>query len=276
MPIDIALQVYAESQVDDAVVHISEAITQTGYSQPYSIGYDAFDEALMGGVRDGDLVVITGLSGEGKTTLAQNISVNLSHELFPSVWFSYEMIVNNLYAKFKEIGADDEDFLIYTPKRNTTGNVGWIKKKTKEAIDKFNAKFVFIDHIDFLSPTNLQTGDQHRVVLRNICMELKNMAIDMNIVVFLIAHVKKVQGREIEMQDIAESSGIYQLADTVVSVARSYKTEKKNKHGVEERVQLTDNSGVMTILKNRITGKRVAVTYYVDHNKINVWTQPAT
>ena len=268
-----AISELKEVQTIDPVVHISEACENDGvYTEPQSIGYPAFDgkvvenNGMLGGVRAGDLAVVTGLSGQGKTTFLQNISVNLSQSLCPTIWFSYEVIMDNLYAKFKNMGGNEEDFLIYTPKKNTTGQLDWIKEKIREGQEKFNTQYVFIDHLDYLTPTNLRTSDQHRMVLKQICTELKNLAIDLEVSIFLVAHVKKVQGREVEMQDIAESSGIYQLADFVFCVER--KTEIMMLGG-QKSEQFTDLSSVR-MLKNRITGDLGKMEFRLNRNNIIV------
>jgi len=265
---------FVKAKTGDEVVHIKDALQADGqFTEAYPLGYHYFDEALKGGVRSGDLVIITGVSGHGKTTLAQNISVNLSREAFPSVWFSYEVLVDNLYAKFQEMGATKLDnFLIYTPKRNTTGNLAWVKEKIREGLEEFGTKFVFIDHIDFLTPTKLSNKDQRRIILRDICQELKSLALDLKVVVFLVAHVKKVQQREVEMQDIAESSGIYQLADLVMSVQRQ---EEKQRMGETEQTVVT-NISVAKILKNRITGEQPWFKFTLENNSIMLCPQDAS
>ena len=258
---------------EDDIVHISDAVQNDGeYSEPYPTGFFEFDDAMLGGVRAGDLVIGTGLSGHGKTTLFQNITINLSKNAFPSMWFSYEVIIENLYGKFKEMGMSPEELLIYTPRRATTGNLDWVRKKIREGVEKFNTKFVFIDHIDFLTPTKSYSSDQRRIILRDICQELKGIALEFNITIFLIAHVKKVQGREVEMQDIAESSGIYQLADYVMSVTR-ITNKKKIKIGVgsdekEIDTEVMTNTSIAKILKNRLTGLQPFFTYKLEHNLI--------
>jgi archaellum biogenesis ATPase FlaH len=260
----IGLEVEGETDV----VHISEAITSEEYSVPTSIGYPVLDQAMMGGVREGDLVIITGKSGEGKTTFAQNITLNLFPVGGLSTWLSYEVMVNNLYAKFRQMSEakrlDIKSVPIFTPRRLASGNLTWVKERIAESIQKYNAKFVFIDHLDFISPTNLKSGDQRRMILKDICQELKTIAIELKITVFLMAHVKKVQGREIEMQDLAESSGIYQLADYVFSVQRIYK--KDNVGGVFIE-RLTDES-VVKILKNRMTGDQPFMKFLMTNNII--------
>jgi len=250
---------------DDEVVRIKDATTRGGeYTEAYSIGYDIFDDAMRGGVRAGDLVIITGISGNGKTTYAQNISVNLSKNALPSLWFSYEVVVDNLYAKFKEMGVNEEELLIYVPKRNTSGNIEWIKKKICEGREKMSTKFIFIDHIDFLTPSKLSGVDQRRIILRDICQELKTLAIELEVVIFLVAHVKKVQGREVEMQDIAESSGIFQIADYIFSISRIFNIQKME----SRKIQMASSKSMVKILKNRPFGEEPVLQCFFDNNII--------
>jgi len=102
------------------------------------------------------------------------------------------------------------------------------------------------------------------MILKQICEELKLLAIDLRITIFLIAHVKKVQGREIEMQDIAESSGIYQLADYVISISR-LKT-KENING--DIIEHDTDEGIVKVLKNRLTGKQPFFKFLMESNVI--------
>jgi archaellum biogenesis ATPase FlaH len=249
----------------DSVVHIKDATIRNGeYTTPYSIGYSVFDDALKGGVREGDLIIGTGLSGHGKTMFFLNISANLSDTKNSCLWFSYEVIVDNLYAKFKEMGYDKDGFLIYTPKQLTSGNVEWIHKKILEAKDKYDVKFVFIDHIDFLSPKKIRSSDQLRMILGAIATELKQIAIGLKIAIFLIAHVKKVQGRAIEMQDISEGSGIYKIADSIFCVQRN--SEIVDIGG--KKTEVFVDGGNIRILKNRITGEYPFMNFRLENNII--------
>jgi replicative DNA helicase len=235
------------------------------YSQPYAIGYPILDEAMKGGVREGDLIVVTGLSGCGKTTLCQNISLNLSKELLPSLWFSYEVMIDNVYAKFKEMGVPGEYFMIFTPKRNTTGQLNWVKDKIKEGFEKEFTKFVFIDHLDFILPTRLNNGDQERIIVRNICTELKEIAMELKVVIFLVAHVRKTpRDREVEMQDVAESRAAYQIPDYILVVSRNYDLEKVG----PIKIEVHNNLGMVRILKNRLTGSLVRMNFELKNNII--------
>jgi archaellum biogenesis ATPase FlaH len=245
------------------IVPIHEATERNGVmTTPFPIGYPVFDDAIKGGVREGDLIVVTGLSGHGKTTFVQNITVNLAQRALMPLWFSYEVLLDNLYAKFKDIARDE--LPIYVPKKIVSGNVEWISNKISSAIEKYGVKFVFIDHIDFLHPKQSTGLDQRRIMLKDICQELKSLAIEKKVIIFLIAHTKKVQGREVEMQDVAESSGIYQLADLLMSVNR--KTEKINDGNLV--VEVMSDVSIAKILKNRITGQCPFFVFKVNNGKI--------
>lgn len=263
------LKTFVKVKTGDIIVPIAEAISHDGYSEAYPTGFQTLDSALVatgqkiGGVRDGDLAVITGISGMGKTTFSQNIVLNMDKQAIPTLYFSYEVTIDNLYAKFKEMGISDRA-LIYTPKKNITGNISWIKEKIIEGKEKYFTKVVFIDHIDYLTPTDAKSSDQQRMRLRNICQELKTLAIDEKVIIFLMVHTKKVQGREVEMQDIAESSGIYQLADFVFSIARLSVDEEVG----NTIVNVPTNEGIIKILKNRLTGKQPYMKFEMKKNII--------
>lgn len=257
---------------ENEVVHISLAAKNNGeFSQPIAMGFSDLDNKMDGGVREGDLIVITGISGEGKTTFAQNITLKLAKDMKSSLWFSYEVIVDNLYAKFKEMsqGIEINNLPIFVPQKITSGNIGWIKEKIIKSQDYSNTQFVFIDHLDFISPNQKMSSDQKRIVIKEICTELKSLAIELKVIIFLMAHVKKVQGREVEMQDLAESSGIYQLADYVFSVQRI--KEKKNIGSVI--TELDTDLSIVKILKNRKNGKKGIMRFNMENNLIKPLTQ---
>lgn len=268
---DKALETYNKIKNDDEVLHISEVASLQGeLSEPYSLGHKIFDDAFKGGVRKGDLVVVTGISGEGKSFLLQHFTINFSKQNYKSVWFTYEISVNDLYSRFKEMGVQDNSLLAYTPKKHTTGHLTWIKEKIIEAQKKYGAQFVFIDHIEFLTPANTRSTEQYRFMLGQVCQELKTMAIELGFCVFLAVHVKKVEGRMIEMQDITESSSIYKLADIVFGIGR--KQEKvTNEFGTFDR---PTNEGIVRVLKNRVDGTQYPYMIFWVENHVIIPVNP--
>ena len=239
---------------NDQVVHIKDAIDKTNKLERYKTSFSVFDEAMRGGFKFGDLIIISGISGQGKTTFGQTLTYNFCKQGLPCLWFSYECSVEHLDNKFEEMGIADF-YYAYTPKKNTTGQLEWIKAKIKEGYIKHTTKIIFIDHIDFLVPTNLKTSDNQSIMLKNIAIELKTLAIELNVIIITMAHLKKLpQDKEPDLQDIGYSAGIFQLADYVFMVYRE-KNRKYRSFGGDDTGDVYTNNSIIKFVKNRETGQ---------------------
>ena len=77
------------------------------------------------------------------------------------------------------------------------------------------------------------------------------------IVVFLLAHTRKVRGdaQRPTIDDLKDSSGIAQEADTVLIVQRKGARRKKKKVEEDEEIQVLSTDVKIWIDKNRRTGK---------------------
>ncbi|GAG16599.1 unnamed protein product, partial [marine sediment metagenome] len=200
------------------------------------------------------------------TFLSQSMALNLAEKDYSVLYFSYEVMIDNMIAKFKETGVDINKLKIYAPKKNTSGEVDWIKKKIIEAKEKFDVKFIFIDDVDFLYPSKKTFGsNQYRHVLGAISRELKGLAIELEVVIFFMAHVRKTpQGRAIELQDIGESADLYKKADFVLAISRN--STEVNIGGLKT-VVYQDHS-TLRLLKNRISGEHPIIDLEVESGRL--------
>jgi replicative DNA helicase len=238
------------------IVKLAEASAleeKKGDEDYFPLAYSVFDKAINGGVTAGDLIVISGKSGHGKTTFAQTLTYQFDKLGIPTLWFSFEMGIQEIWKKFKLMGVTD-DFISYTPLKIGSDNIEWIEKKILEGILKFNIKVVFIDHLGFLTPkiTEKNAKDFERnfsAYLGQLVRQLKNIAREKNIIIFLMAHVRKTRD-ELDIDDLAHSVGIAQEADLVFMVERL----------MAKRTKVTDDNNVftneskITLVKNRRTG----------------------
>jgi replicative DNA helicase len=240
---------------DDPVVHIKEALDKSSKANyRFPIGFNEFNQAMNGGLKPGDLYVISGKSGQGKTTYAQTLTYNLCKQGFPCLWFSYEVSLEELDRKFEAAGIADF-YYAYTPKLNTTGKLSWIMYKIKEAKTKFKTDIVFIDHIDFLVPSNARQGDSREIALKNITIELKSLAIREKVIIVLLAHLRKLSSdKEPDMEDIGYSGGIYQNADYVVFVMREKIGDATGLAARQYTGETYSNNSIIKYVKNRETG----------------------
>ena len=228
----------------------------------YPTGFKEYDDAFMGGVKEGDLVFVTGYTGQGKTLFLQSLAFNFEKSGQPTLFFSYEVMIGELWRKFKEMGAEDT-FQAYAPEKNTIRKLDWIHQKIKDARDRFKTKIILIDHLGFLveDPKNYDANlaSNYASVLTAICRRLKTIAIDEGVIILLAGHVKKPlssQSNDATLHDIKDSSGPGQESDAVVIVSRK-KFFASSAYG-KGQPTVGDTYGKETFIKidkNRRTGQ---------------------
>lgn len=236
-----------EQQNDDEIMLVRDIAALDEYKEwdKYPMWFPVFDEALGWWMEDWDLVIISGLSWQGKTTLAQMLAINSAEQGFPVLFLSYEVMVHHLWNKFKMMNINEE-LPIFSIKKHTTGNVEWIEKKIKEAKEQALVKVVVIDHLWFLIPkqrTESIASNQAAFVWQ-IVRELKTLAKDERVIIILPVHVRKTD--DPGMNDLKDSSAISQESDVIIIVNR----EKNPLEGVGD--YYTDHT-IIKMVKNRKT-----------------------
>jgi archaellum biogenesis ATPase FlaH len=221
----------------------------------YPTGYKEYDEAFMGGFKEGDLVFLTGYTGQGKTLFCQSLCYNLIQKGHPCLFFSFEVTIGELWRKFKDMGVED-NFLAYSPEKTFVKKLDWICEKIIDARDRFQTRIIFIDHLGFLAqePKNYDQNlaQNYPTILTMICRRLKAIAVQENIVIVLAGHLKAPQNGQSNdptLHDIKDSSGIAQESDSVVIVSR-----QKKKMAYMDTGDVYENDNMIKIEKNRRTG----------------------
>ncbi len=256
------LQKVGIDQEDD--IYPIQRIKFEGLSQPFPSGFSTLDDMFLGGFRDGQLIIISGLSGHGKTELSLQITKSYSEQAIPTLWLSFEMTLNELQWKFQNMGGY-EDLLCYVPKSNISDNVKWLEDKIVEAITLFDTKIVFIDNLDFIT-IDKQEGDDKLTAQKRITGMLKKIAIEYEIIIFLNAHTTKLEeGKEPRMQNLYGASEVYKLADVVLFIHRLREEVRRG----EQALEFTNESKII-VDKNRLTGKLGSFRMYFKDNQFKL------
>ena len=252
----------------DDIRHVADVADSQKIDQTdvYPLQMPCFDDVILGGIAPGDLVVIAGQTGHGKTSLAQDWTISLIRgEKKPkSLWFSYEVLPTHLWNKFQEMGMTRED-CVFTPARNSSGNITWVEQKIKEGKEKFGIKMVMIDHLGFLLPKTQgilgkNFSSNYASFLTQVARDLKSIALREEVIIFLPVHMRKAgqKGGGSDIDSIKDSSGISQEADLVFLIEREKSKDENLKSYFTDMTKIT-------LAKNRKTG----VTVIGKFNMIN-------
>lgn len=208
-------------------------------------------DRILEGVEAGELIIVSGPTGTGKTTLLSSITKNIAEDV-PTAWFSLEVTQRQFLKKF-----GDNLPLFYLPAKNTENNIQWLIERIIEAKVKHNVKMVFIDHLHQIFSIDRFNGKNLSLELGDIVAKIKQIAIDYNLVIWLVAHStdpKEAGSREPRMTDVRDSGMIIRLADIVLGVWRI----PNRFDGTETRIDTIeeeDTRSKVRVWKNRRTGK---------------------
>lgn len=214
----------------------------------FQTGIESIDRILEG-VEAGELIIVSGQTGNGKSTFLTTITKNVS---VACAWFSLEGTQRQFIRKF-----GDNLPLFYTPAKNTENNTQWLIERIIEAKVKFDVKMIFVDHLHQIFSVDKFNGKNLSLELGDIVAKIKQIAIEYNLVIWLVAHStdhKESSTREPKMTDVRDSGMIIRLADVVMGIWRipdSYDGTETTIADIEE----DDTHAKVRIWKNRRTGK---------------------
>lgn len=186
-------------------------------------GFSDLDDSMDGGFREGDFTIISGVPGDGKTTLARMFTLNFANANIPSLWFSHEMTNRELWDSFSKMGANT-DLIAYVPEF-LEEDLDWMFKHMDRAIEQYGTKAVFIDTLGDVvkSVKKQQELSNYATYIAQICKDLRKYAVAKKVMVFAVAHaVKQTRSNtnETRNEDIANSNGIPAAATNIFHIWR--------------------------------------------------------
>ena len=197
-------------------------------------GLPSLDRALEGGFQTGELYAVSGATKQGKTLLCQSITRNAHMSQNFALWFSYEVPARQFLSQFRELP------LFYLPQKLKTANMMWLEDRIMESFVKFHTRLVFIDHLHFLF--DLFRSRNPSLEIGTVIRKLKTMAVEHDLIIFLLCHTSKAGGDAVTYQSIRDSSFVAQESDSVFLVAR---TPKEGENTAALRVEFHRRTGVL-------------------------------
>jgi len=196
----------------------------------YKYGISNIDY-LTEGFETGEVIVITGWSGYGKTTFCQTMLTNFSRQGLPILSISYE---GKLSQFFRKLSNPLPNF--YLPKKNKSYDMDWMEERIREAALNHGVKVVLLDHLHFIiNPPgqNMRETYMYTLQVGVLIRRIKDLAVELDVAIFLVAHCAKPPRNETgkppplpQKADLKDSSAVEQDSDAVYVIQRVFAKPK--------------------------------------------------
>jgi replicative DNA helicase len=276
-----------------------------------STGLKALDQKLGGGFQAGQLIVIGGRPGMGKTTTGVSVARQSAKKGHAGGFFSLEMPSEQISARFisdeafsgqNSIAAnqvlmghvnDQQAERIVEASQafadlplalddSSSLTVGEIGARTRSLRNRFARdgkalEFIVIDYLKFIKASERYRGQRHYEV-GEISAGLKTLAKDLGIAVILLVQlnreVEKRTDKRPELADLRESGDLEADADTVLLLFREAYYEQAQKEPDLNKMQECENLLEIIVAKQRMgTTGPVKVFCHPGASALRDWTR---
>ena len=171
-------------------------------------------DKLCDGFLPGEMIVVTGQTKQGKTSIARTLTEKFIEEGHQCLWFSYEEPYNQFLASFDPLPV------FYLPRQLARKDPEWIEARIVEAKAKYNIKAVFVDHLGYL--IDAFQFRNAALEIGSIVRQIRLLALKHDIVLFLLHHVRRINSeRNPTHHDLRDSELISAEASAVLIIWRN-------------------------------------------------------
>lgn len=213
--------------IKDIKEEIDEAAKKWGMFDGLSTGIPLLDQQ-MGGMRDGEILLVGGDPNNGKSALAANVAVNVSRHS-RVLFITLEMLAPAIGTRMRWINGGSIDDLDITFQAEKSINFTDLPNVFKAGVGQGGAKFVVIDYLQYLGRG--MKNEEVAIMSQTIKRLAQEYSIPVMVVVSLRKDSKSSGFRrkwtEISIDDLMGTGSIGYDADVAMIVS---KTDEENNY----------------------------------------------
>ena len=175
-------------------------------------------DARIGGLRPGDIIMIAGNPGGGKSALAGNIAVSVS-KAHPVLFISLEMLPKRIGARFMHYNKGTLDGIDINFQRESAIDYRHLRPLFEKAAEK-GTKLAVLDYFQYLG-RGMELNE-----IAKMSVEMKKLAQEFEIPFIIILSLRKGgtqfqrKWTDVELEDLMGTSAIGYDADAVIVASR--------------------------------------------------------
>ncbi|MDO4533222.1 MAG: replicative DNA helicase [Coriobacteriia bacterium] len=291
-------------KADELLTETFEEITKLADQQSHLAGVPSGFrdvDALFGGFRGGDLVILAARPGVGKTSFALNLAVNAAKAGVCTAFFSLEMSAVQLMqrilcsearvslSKVRGGYLDGNDWSLITESLNSLSNLDLyvddtpalsileLRAKARRELRDKEKGLIIVDYLQLMQPAT-HRPDNRQVEVAEISRGLKVLAKEMNMPVIALSQLSRAiemrGGRKRpQLSDLRESGSIEQDADIVMFIDRSMneaEAESDNRPdlGMAELIVAKHRNGPTRDIKLAYTAENTSFHDFFDESRL--------
>lgn len=243
-------------EIFDGILALSEykkMMTANGHG--LSTGFPELDEYFS--MVPGNLYLVSAPTHHGKTTLTLNMAARMAVNGSRVLFCSLEQGVS-IAPRIESMlgGPYPENLSILTSNKLMTATD--ISTAVNSMI--YRPECLFVDHLHFMAK-----GDNDRAgAIEDMIITLQQLAFELKMPIVVIAHIRKLNGRDIPtLDDLKDSSSLAQVPSVVMLLKQD---ENKDVSDMVKYKKYLTGSGMLMIMKNRVTGKTGAEMFILKDN----------
>jgi replicative DNA helicase len=254
-----ALKPNLEPNLNQIINQTIESIETSG--DYVKFGYEKLDN-LAGGMTKGEVTVIAGRPGHGKTTFAVNLMKKFIEQDLRVLCINREMTNIEMMKKLIVLESGKLSYRDVRTNNLNEDSYEELVKINKKIVDKYTGKLFMCDTArdlaastrqvtrhnpdviidDYIQLIKMEGYDQRRFELESVMNEYKWLAKTYHIVPILLSQLNRDIERRIDpipkMSDLAESGSIEQVAENILFVYYDYKVNYEESELGKHKTQI--------------------------------------
>ena len=281
-------------EIKSCVIETFERVTQLEQARrdgvtiegaPLPTGFSSLDRKLGGGLRGGELVIVAGRPGMGKTAFALNAAAGLCSAGLPGAIFSLEMTRHELSQRLIcaegriDTGRLRTGLMTRDDWTRATGaagaitnwplaiddtasaNMAYIRAQARRLHARGKLKWTAIDYLQLMTPAERRKDRNRENEVAEISRSAKLLAKELEVPVVLLSQLNREAERRTDKRptlgDLRESGAIEQDADVILFLYREelYRRDDPEVRGLAEIIIGKQRNGPTGSVKARYFGE---------------------